>query len=160
MLKQKANPGSQSSKNIHTDIIINAPLHLVWNNLMDFTSYPDWNPFIHISGTAEVGSKLENTFFLENQKPQIFRPEVLELEKEKVLRWEGHLFVKGLFDGEHYFILESVSAEKTQLIHGENFKGVFNKMILKMIGDKTKSGFEKMNIALKLRCEQMVIKKI
>jgi hypothetical protein len=159
MVKRKEDSKSLSDKNIQTGIIINAPLHVVWNNLMDFSSYPDWNPFIHVTGDSAVGSKLKNTIFLEGQKPQIFRPEVIELKKEKIFRWEGHLFIKGLFDGEHYFILESVSVEKTRLIHGENFKGIFSNIILKMIEDKTKAGFEKMNNALKIKCEQIAIKK-
>ena len=88
---------------------------------MDFKNYPNWNPFIHITGNAKVGAQLENTIFLAGQKPQVFKPKVLEVAPQKTLRWEGHLFIKGLFDGEHYFQLEAINSEQTRLIHGENF---------------------------------------
>jgi len=142
-------------KNLQTEIIIDAPITLVWKNLMDFNQYPDWNPFIHITGQPKVGQQLENTIYLEGQKPQVFRPKVLEVVPEKAFRWEGHLFVKGLFDGEHYFQLDAIDENTTRFIHGENFRGILNGMILKMIGEQTKDGFEKMNNAIKKRCEAM-----
>ena len=141
---------------IRTEIIIDAPVSTVWDILMDFKNYPKWNPFIHIIGKAEVGQQLENTIFLEGQKPQVFKPMVLAITDQKLLRWEGHLFVKGLFDGEHYFQLEAVG-QKTRLIHGENFKGILVGLILKMIGTATEDGFHKMNHALKEQCERAII---
>ena len=145
-------------KSIKTEIIINAPVATVWDLLMDFKNYPNWNPFIHITGKAAVGQQLENTIFLEGQKPQIFKPQVLEVKEQKILRWEGHLFIKGLFDGDHYFKLEAITPQQTCLIHGENFKGILVGMILKMIGVATKEGFNKMNHALKEQCEMAIIK--
>ena len=144
-------------KSIRTEIIINAPIATVWNTLLDFDNYTNWNPFIHIKGEPQVGAQLENTLFLEGQKPQVFKPQVLEVETEKVFRWEGHLFVKGLFDGEHYFKLEAIDSSQTRLIHGENFKGILSGLILKMIGDATNKGFQKMNLALKYLCEKELV---
>ena len=142
---------------INTEIIIDAPIATVWDILMDVKNYPDWNPFIHIKGQIAVRRPLENTIFLEGQKPQVFKPIVMEVLPQKILRWEGHLFIKGLFDGEHYFQLEAINANQTRLIHGENFKGLLAKMIFKMIGVATKAGFEKMNLALKQQCEAALV---
>lgn len=144
-------------KNIRTAITIDAPIETVWTVLMDFKSYPNWNPFIHITGKAAVGQQLVNTIFLEGQKPQVFKPKVLVVESNKEFRWEGHLFVKGLFDGQHYFQLSKTETRQTQLVHGENFKGILSSMILKMIGQATKEGFEKMNQALKTQCEMALV---
>lgn len=142
---------------IRTEIIIDAPINTVWDILMDFKNYPNWNPFIHISGKAQAGAQLVNTIFLEGQKPQVFKPTVLEIAPQRILRWEGHLFIRGLFDGAHYFQLEAINAQQTRLIHGENFKGILVGMILKMIGTATKKGFLKMNEALKEQCETALI---
>jgi len=144
-------------KSIKTEIIIDAPVANVWDLLMDFKNYPNWNPFIHITGKATVGQQLENTIFLEGQKPQVFKPQVLEVIPQKILRWEGHLFIKGLFDGEHYFKLDALNSQQTRLIHGENFKGILVGMILKMIGTATKEGLNKMNHALKEQSEMAII---
>ncbi len=144
-------------KNIRTEIIIDAPIATVWDILMNFDSYPNWNPFIHITGNAVVGQHLENTIFLEGQKPQIFKPKVLEVQQNKLLRWEGNLLIKGLFDGMHYFQLEAINQDQTRLVHGENFKGILVGLILKMIGTATEEGFKKMNLALKEQCEMALI---
>ncbi|MEM1119994.1 MAG: SRPBCC domain-containing protein [Bacteroidota bacterium] len=144
-------------QNITTKIIIDAPIETVWNTLINFEDYPKWNPFIHIKGVAVVGEQLQNTIFLEGQKPQVFKPKVLVVEPKEEFRWEGHLFVKGLFDGNHYFQLTAIEKGKTQLIHGENFKGILSKVILKMIRPQTVAGFKKMNTALKTQCESMVL---
>ncbi len=38
-------------KQLHTEIIVEAPAERVWELLTDFASYPQWNPFIrNISG--------------------------------------------------------------------------------------------------------------
>lgn len=144
-------------KSIRTEININAPIETVWSILMDFKNYPNWNPFIHITGKAAVGQQLSNTIFLEGQQPQTFKPTVLTVVPEKTLRWEGNLLIKGIFDGEHYFQLEKVNANQTKLIHGENFKGVISGLLLKMVGDATKDGFKKMNQALKAQCEMVLV---
>ena len=144
-------------KYIRTEIIINAPVSTVWDTLMDFKNYPTWNPFIHITGKAQAGQQLENTIFLEGQKPQVFKPTVLEVIPQKILRWEGHLFIKGLFDGEHYFQLEAIGQQQTKLIHGENFRGILSTLVLKMVDSATEDGFNKMNKALKEQCEVAVI---
>ncbi|MDR7016726.1 hypothetical protein [Acinetobacter sp. 3657] len=36
----------QMHKEINTEIIINGSSEEVWNTLMDFEAYPEWNPFI------------------------------------------------------------------------------------------------------------------
>lgn len=140
-------------KTIKTEIIINSSSEQVWQQLTDFNSYSQWNPFVHIKGQAHKGAQLENTMFIEGQKPQIFKPVITAFNNGRSFRWLGVLLIKGLFDGEHYFELEKIEVNKTRLIHGENFRGIFTNMIMNMIGEKTKKGFEKMNRALKERCE-------
>lgn len=140
-------------KNIETSIVIDAPIQKVWEVLMDFDAYPNWNSFIHPSGKAEVGSRLENKIFLEGMKPQVFKPKVLEVKATQKFRWEGNLFIRGLFDGEHYFHLEKLNKNQTKLIHGENFRGILVRLILRMIEEKTVDGFKRMNTELKQHCE-------
>ena len=143
-------------KNIQTEIIIDASPSVVWNVLIDNTNYYKWNPFIISSeGTIEKNAQLTNTILLEGQGIQTFKPRILELDKEKTFRWVGSLFVKGLFDGEHYFKLKPISESQTQLIHGENFSGFLSGIILKLIGDKTRNGFLKMNKALKKEVDRI-----
>lgn len=140
-------------KSIITEITINAPIATVWQQLTNFDNYTQWNPFIHIKGEAKVGARLENTIYLEGQKPQVFRPIITEITLGKSFRWLGALFIRGIFDGEHYFRLEVINKGQTRLIHGENFSGILSGILLKMIGTQTRAGFEKMNMALKEEVE-------
>ena len=142
-------------KSIVTEITINAPVDKVWSQLTDFENYPNWNPFIHIKGEAKKGAKLDNTIYLEGQKPQSFQPRIIEFSEGKSFRWLGVLFIKGLFDGEHYFQLEAINEQQTKFIHGENFRGVLSSALMKMIGEQTRVGFEKMNVALKQQVENL-----
>ena len=141
-------------KHLKTEVLINAPAATVWAVLMDFDEYSNWNPFIQqISGPPKVGQILKVQIHPPNQNAMQFKPTVLQNEEEKAFRWKGKLFVKGLFDGEHYFTLESVSAKQTRLIHGERFSGLLSGLIMKRISEDTLAGFKAMNEALKRRAE-------
>ena len=38
-----------------TTVDIDAPKQLVWDVLTDFAAYHEWNPYMKIEGTAQVG---------------------------------------------------------------------------------------------------------
>lgn len=139
---------------IQTDILIEATPEKVWSVLLDFDSYPDWNPFVvFISGEQHVGTSLRIHVRPPGQKGMVFHPKLLVLEPQRELRWKGKLFVKGLFDGEHYFRLEDAGEGRTRFIHGELFSGILVGVFAKML-EKTVLGFHAMNEALKERCEK------
>ncbi len=147
-------------KSISTNIIINAPVEQVWEVLMDHANYPKWNPFIkNIAGNAEPGSTLSVQIHPPEGKPMTFKPVVVCNRPQREFRWKGHLFVKGLFDGEHFFQLEALDFDQTQLIHGEHFSGVLSGMLFKMMETNTRNGFEAMNKALKQAVEQAFTQK-
>lgn len=143
-------------KQIETKITINTPAHIVWEILMDFDNYPNWNPFIkRLSGNAQLGNKLDTIIF-NGKKDFNFKPKVVSLKEGMEFAWKGKLFFKGLFDGEHYFQLkedQSVESPVTEFFHGEYFNGILVGWILKSIGESTEEGFNKMNQALKERAE-------
>jgi hypothetical protein len=141
-------------KNIQTEILINADISKVWNVLMDFKNYPNWNPFIQsIRGEQQVGSKL--TVFIKppDSNGMTFKPKILVLEPNEEFRWKGKLGIKGIFDGEHYFILEPLNIGQTKLTHGEKFSGLLVSLMGKML-EKTKQGFLLMNESIKRECEK------
>lgn len=83
-----------------------------------------------------------------------FKPVVLKFEPKKEFRWKGKLGIQGIFDGEHYFILEEVDNNQTKLIHGEKFSGILV-YVMGNVLEKTKIGFELMNEALKKQSESL-----
>lgn len=136
-----------------TEIEILAPAAAVWATLTDFHSYPEWNPFITgISGKLAVGEELTVEMSLPEGSDFTLRPLLTRCEPELELRWLGHRWFKGLFDGEHFFRLQELDANRTRLTQGENISG----LLLRLLGrtlTQTQRGFVYMNRALKRRVE-------
>jgi hypothetical protein len=140
-------------RRIETAIEIAAPPSAVWDVLVDFAAYPDWNPFIRLlQGEATVGARLEVTVQPPGGKPMTFRPTVLVAEPASELRWLGRVLMPGLFDGEHGFRLEP-TAGGCRLHHGETFSGLLVPLFSRML-DGTAQGFGALNQALKERVER------
>lgn len=141
-------------KTLETRININASAEKVWNVLTDFRSYPEWNPFVvSLLGEPTVGDQIAVKLRMEGSSPQTFEPVVLVNDRNREFRWLGKLFVKGLFDGEHYFKIRETE-NGVEFTHGENFSGAFVGPIMGLIGKKTEDGFVAMNEALKKRAEE------
>ncbi|HEY2533740.1 MAG TPA: SRPBCC domain-containing protein [Xanthobacteraceae bacterium] len=115
----------------------------VWSVLIDYPSYARWNSFMReASGEVGVGKKLNITVYLSSGSKWSFKPKLLVVEKERELRWTGRLIVNGLFDGEHYWVLTRNASGGTDILHGENFKGLLVRVIRP---EKMKVEFERMN---------------
>lgn len=142
-------------QNYETEIIINSTAKTVWNILMDHKNYRQWNPFItEIKGLAKEGETLEVTLQPKGSKAMTMKPKVLTVNANQEFKWLGNLFIKGLFDGEHYFKIEPIGEDQVKFIHGENFSGLLVKPLLKLVGKSTLEGFIAMNKALKDKIEE------
>lgn len=140
-------------REIHTSLLVNAPVNHVWNVLTNFREYPRWNPFIkEIKGDPKPGDKIEVRIQPASGKPMVFKPVVLKNEKEREFRWKGIFLIPGLFNGEHYFKLEALPDGTTRFIHGEIFTGILPPLLGGMLRE-TEQGFNAMNQALKQQCE-------
>jgi hypothetical protein len=138
---------------LETRIHIRATAQQIWTVLMDFERYPQWNPFIRqLQGFAEPGQNLRVEVLPVGGQPMKFKPKVLVVQKVHELRWLGRFLFKGLFDGEHYFRLESVS-DGVVFIHSENFRGLLVPLFRRMLQQQTLAGFSAMNEALRQRAE-------
>jgi len=139
------------TKQINTSITINATKEKVWKVLTDWEKYPEWNPFIKsIRGELKVGNRIQ----IQLQGMQ-FKPTILTLNENQELKWLGHLWFKGLFDGEHKFYLTDNGDGTATFEQSEIFSGVLVKLFSKSLDQDTKSGFEQMNRELKLRVENV-----
>jgi hypothetical protein len=138
---------------LRTEIEIMAPASRVWEALVDFSRYAEWNPFIpEISGELRVGAELRIVVAPPGGNEVRFQPTLLVVEPARELRWRGKLFIKGLFDGEHFMQLIELAPGRTRFIHGENFSGILVKLLGRAL-TQTARGFVFMNQALKRRVE-------
>lgn len=138
------------AKEIKTQIVINASPNQVWKELIDVKNYPNWNPFIKsIDGEFHVGKKIVARIEPPEAKGMTFKPTILICDENKEIRWLGHLFVKGLFDGEHCFQLIDNHDGTITFIQSEKFYGILVPLFRKMLDENTVNGFNAMNEKLK-----------
>ncbi|MDD2756297.1 MAG: SRPBCC domain-containing protein [Methanothrix sp.] len=143
---------SITQRTLQTEVVINASASNVWKVLIDFEAYPQWNPFIRqVTGTAEPGEKLAIRMH-SGGSTMTFLPTVLVVKPQRKLRWLGRLFIPGVFDGEHSFVIESLDGNQVRLIQSEEFNGLLVPFSESRL-DETERSFNEMNRALKERAE-------
>jgi hypothetical protein len=141
---------------LETQIDIDVPVERVWSLLIDFPSYPRWNPFVRsIEGILEVGQSLKVFIQPPGASGMRFQPIVLAAQPNRELRWKGKLFLPGLFDGEHYFKLEAKPGGGLTFHQGELFSGILVPLFRRSLDGPTKQGFVAMNEALKREAEKL-----
>lgn len=142
-------------KEIRTEILINKDPDKIWNILMDFEKYPDWNPFIKsIKGKPQKGEKLSVRLEQPDAMGMTLKPKVLSAKDKKEFRWLGHLLIPGLFDGEHIFELIDNNNGTTTFVQREIFRGILVQLFKKMLDNNTLRGFDLMNQQLKVESEK------
>jgi hypothetical protein len=126
----------------------------VWAVIGDFAAYPEWNPFIRrISGELREGARLEVRIQPPQARATTFKPTVRSVEPNRELRWLGRLLVPGIFDGEHSLSIEPLESGRARFVQSERFSGILVGLARGTL-EKTDTGFEQMNAALKARVEQ------
>ncbi|PXF43218.1 hypothetical protein BWQ96_07047 [Gracilariopsis chorda] len=140
---------------VEKKIVINATPEQTYNVLMDFPSYPEWNPMVlSIDGDTSPSSTLTVSIKVGARAPQSFKPTVLKNEVNREFRWVGKLLLACLYRGEHYFIIEGNSEGGCTFVHGERFSGVLSSPLNNMMGEDLPKAFEAFNNALKERVEK------
>lgn len=139
---------------LRTEIEIAATPERVWSILLDFPSYPDWNPFIRsIKGIAKVGDRLTVRIQPQGGKGMTFRPTLLTVVPDTELRWLGRFLLPAIFDGEHCLQINQLAPRRVSFIHSERFSGILVPFVKSSLDGGTKAGFIAMNQALKSRAE-------
>ena len=153
---------------------IDAPPEIVWNVLLEFDRYPEWNPYIRsIEGEPIEGEHLRVRIDPPRSRAMTFEPEVVANEENRRLAWRGRLAVPFAFDGYHEFHLEPIDGgesseprrtsedrrssgrNRTRLLHRETFRGALVSLLFDQ--DSLEQGFTAMNRALKNRVEQRTL---
>jgi hypothetical protein len=142
-------------KELKTEIDIQASPAKVWQILMDFDTWQEWNPFIHtVVGKPEIGQNVDITVRTATSKNMTLHCTIIKIEPNRELCWKYHVIFPGLFRGEHSFIIESRDDGGAHFVDVEIFSGLFVPLQAKNIDTHSKRGFEEMDQALKTRAEQ------
>ncbi|MEA1229883.1 SRPBCC domain-containing protein [Acinetobacter sp. IRS14] len=147
-------------KRIETKIVINQPINYVWEAFTCTSSYLKWNTLFGIDRfPTHVGQQISVDLYDENKKVQFtMRPVIKKLEKYH-LEWEGKLYINGLFNGRHQFILTKIDANTTQLVQAEDFNGLLVPILNYFVIQPTKFNFDRMNKSFKKYIEDQNVKK-
>lgn len=140
-------------REIRTEIAIDAPREAVWEVLADFASYPEWNPFIIVTGEARVRTNVRLKTMPPGRPSNTQTAEVLTAWAPRHLRIQGKLRWPWLFAGTHIFEL-SERDSGTRFANREEFTGILAPVVVRLLGSRLPSGFEAMNRALKARVER------
>ncbi|MDH3326951.1 MAG: SRPBCC domain-containing protein [Gammaproteobacteria bacterium] len=136
-------------KYIYTEITINTPVEAVWAVLVNNQDYPNWNPYhVRVEGQLKKGEKLFVKIHKPNGAKVEIEPHVMRIYPFKELTWGGG--IKGIFFGEHVFLLEAIDANTTRLIQKEEFSGI---AIPFAALEAIEEGYTQMNEALKQKLE-------
>ena len=134
---------------LHTQIDIDATADEVWSVLADNERWSQWNPFIVSStGPLTVGSTIVNVMRERSGKERTFRPKVLVVDFGRELRWIGRLFLPGIFDGEHSFLIEPTAPTTVRFTQEETFQGILVPLLRGSLETDAKAQFEALNEAL------------
>jgi len=143
------------SKELTSTIDIAAPAPVVWTMLVDFNAFSSWNPFItSAEGPLLVGGRLTLRMQPVGGSAMTLRPSVVEVVEGHRLRWQGRLVVRGLFDADHLFVVEPLSADESRLVQQERFSGLLVPLFERSLDRGTLPAFHAMNQALKARAER------
>ena len=122
----------------------------MWRLLTDTKAYEQWNPFMtRVDGVLAQGERLTVTI-RPGTRTMTFRPTILAVEPERLIRWQGRLGVRGIFDGDHELRLRPTPAGGSRFAQRETFGGILVPFLRGMLDD-TASGFAAMNNALEAR---------
>jgi hypothetical protein len=151
---QKIVQEQKMTKELCTEIEIQASPEKVWQILADLDKWTEWNPFIqHAIGKAQVGEKVDITF-KSGSKEMTLHCTVVKVKPNKKLCWKYHVMLPGLFRGEHSFTIEPLDNNRVRFIDREIFNGLLVSAQAKDIDTNSRQGFEAMDRALKARAEQ------
>lgn len=134
-------------KEYHTKIEIDRPIQEVWNFLINFDKYPDWNPLVgRLSGDFQEGGTIE-VYIIPLKKS--FFPTLTSLIPEKEIVWKGVQGAAFILAGTHYYRLNALGDQGTELEHGETFTGILSNLLPKKMLANMEQVFKDHNQALK-----------
>jgi hypothetical protein len=137
-------------KELRSEIEINASPEKVWELLCDSPGIPE--PMRSAIIDRRVGVQLKVKLGTRSGKGATFKMKLISVEPCRELRWKGHLWISGLFDGEHIFETKPLAEERVLFVQREIFGGLFLPFLSGTLND-TKREFEEMNMALKKQAE-------
>lgn len=140
---------------IETEAFLPCSREQAWAVLIDFASYPEWNPLVlEAEGGPATGARLRLLIARPDGsgKHDRLSARIVELEAPARLAWRGS--VPLLFTGRHWFALDDAPGG-TRLRHGEEMSGLIPLIGGARMAASYRPGYERFNAAFAARLAAM-----
>lgn len=135
---------------------INAPIETVWQVLLDFNRYPEWNPFTwRVETDLQVGSPVKLYVHLPGRGKRLQTEFIREVTPPERLSWGmtmGADFLLRALRQQHLYPLPD---GRCCYQSTDAFSGLLTPLVKALFGRSICDGFNAMAYALKQRAEQI-----
>lgn len=136
---------------------IAAPAEFVWDVLVDYAKYPEWNPYtIAVSTTLEIGGVIDLTLPSRDGSDTTFlnREFIRIVDPPHHLRYDTADEIPGVFGVRDQWIT-SLGADRCAYHTTDTLSGKYADIVMEKTGDWIKAGFDSVAHALKARAESL-----
>lgn len=136
---------------------IATPVEKVWQAITATKYYPQWNSQLaFLGGNLALNEKIHLKLTPQGGNGYEFKPIIIKFTPQKEFAWLAETGFKGIFDGEHHFLLEKLNDRQTLLINYEKYSGLIAPLMKKLpMMKNAHQGFILMNEEIKNRAESI-----
>lgn len=137
---------------------IAAPAAFVWDVLVDYAKYPEWNPYtIKVETTLELGTRIDLTLPARDGSDNTFvnREFIRVVDPPHHLRYDTGDEIPGVHGIRDQWITE-LGPDRCTYHTTDTLSGKYADIVMAKTGDWIKAGFDSVAHALKARAEQLV----
>ena len=137
---------------------IAAPAAFVWDVLVDYASYPEWNPYtIAVATTLEIGEPIDLTLPSPDgsEGTMLNREFIRVVDPPHHLRYDTGEEYLGLLGVRDQYVTE-LGPDRCSYHTTDTLSGELADLVMESNGDWIKDGFDSVASALKTRAEQLL----
>ncbi|MCA9531844.1 MAG: SRPBCC domain-containing protein [Myxococcales bacterium] len=137
---------------VRAEIDIDGPPEAVWQTLVDFERYPEWNPFTpRVESTLELGAPIDMRVVMRGGRTIRQREYVCEHVPGSRVAWEMRL--GRLLHARRVQRVSALDGQRTRYVSEDRVRGLLAPLVLALFERSIQDGFDQAAAALKRRVE-------
>lgn len=132
-----------------------APVEVVWEVLIDFERYPDWNVFTpRVETSLRVGSPVRLQVDMPGRSRRTRTEWINLVEPHRTICWGLHIGHPGLLCANRWQELHELEDGRTRYVTTEGFSGLLAPLVMALYAQAMRQGFQSVADGLKERAPQ------